>query len=726
MSHRYRFPSLLSALPAVVILSGMASLDAADVAPATADDRAAVSGFPQVTQFRLLRPHFRAFESGWSTDRLSAPPAGVEWISFQDLQPVQPQVQQPLAAPRSQTPAQRATMSRLFAGGAPRSNLRLASRPVARRTAADSVLGIEATFRAATDAGNLLGKSPRLRGLATQQRSPIITDIRVRGRRTGQLVASGSYWVPARIDLDTMLSKLDSHIVEEIEVISGPYSVLHGPGFSFIDVKLRESPRSAEGVQSGGSAILEYKTNGEQWHGRQRVWYADTDYGITFSYGHRTGSDYSIGGGNGEIPSSYKSRDLNLAIGFDLEEGGSLEFNYLRLDQTDVELPGQAFDIDVLVTDGFDVTWTLPGGDWYDRAVIEGWYNQTEFEGTLDPDRKQRLIPVFGVPIGNLGRVFGTTDVESLSTGYQARLAWDTADGGKLIAGTDLRFLRQDLEELVKPENDQDFTSSPIPRSYQADPGLFLQFNSNVECLGTLDAGLRFDWVGTDVLIDPDTMVGLPIGPLREKLGFANGDLNRDFQLWSGFVTVERELSERLNGSVGFGYSERPPTLTELYSAAPFLFLLQNGLNILSGAPGLKPSRLYQLDAGLEYQNLQFRGGIDGFHAWGRDVVTFDAENVDVFTTGGQQVDLKSVNAELVTLVDIESFCEVRLSECLTGFATLAWTQGTDRRRNAPGRITPAGETLPSKEPLPGISPLTSTCGLRLALPGHSCATREY
>jgi hypothetical protein len=50
---------------------------------------------------------------------------------------------------------------------------------------------------------NLLGESTFAVGLGIQRRNPIVNDLRVRGSRIGSLGASGSYWVPARIDLDT-------------------------------------------------------------------------------------------------------------------------------------------------------------------------------------------------------------------------------------------------------------------------------------------------------------------------------------------------------------------------------------------------------------------------------------------------------------------------------------------------------------------------------------------
>ena len=38
------------------------------------------------------------------------------------------------------------------------------------------------------------------------------------------------------MDLDTMLNKIDSRIVNDITVIKGPYSALYGPGSNFVDV----------------------------------------------------------------------------------------------------------------------------------------------------------------------------------------------------------------------------------------------------------------------------------------------------------------------------------------------------------------------------------------------------------------------------------------------------------------------------------------------------------
>ncbi len=77
----------------------------------------------------------------------------------------------------------------------------------------DAVLGNEAGLRVTTDTGNLINKTHSVRGVASQQRTPIVTDTRIRGERVGQVLAAGSFWAPVRMDLDTMMSKLDSRLI---------------------------------------------------------------------------------------------------------------------------------------------------------------------------------------------------------------------------------------------------------------------------------------------------------------------------------------------------------------------------------------------------------------------------------------------------------------------------------------------------------------------------------
>jgi outer membrane receptor protein involved in Fe transport len=689
-------------------------------------------------------------KAGWSVDRLREPPAGVQWISFytlQDLQPVQPEVQQPLSAPQPQTPAQRATTNRIFAGGAPRSNLKLVSRPVARRTAADSVLGIESKARSASDGGSLLGRSTRGKGVTAQRRSPIITDPRIRGSRVGQLAASGSHWVPARVDLDTILSKVDSRIISDIAVIKGPYASRYGPGFAFLDFELQASPRSNGGTEIGGSTSLDYQTNGERWYGRQTVTVAEEDWGVQFGYGHRTGSDYDSGDGIG-IPSSYKSRDMNLIFGWDIADGQSVEAYWLHQDQTDVELPGQAFDIDSSVTNAFGATWVDETTCWADRVELETWYNETQLTGSSQRAGKRRIFPFL-----NEINFIGNTDVESISTGARMEAGWELDPDRNLVAGIDLRVVRQDVDEnssrqfvfidpLPPPD---DIDNSPLPRSASVNPGLFVEMTDTSMDGLTLTTGARIDIVTTEVLSGAGQTSQLGISPPQTSLANILGtdDFHQEFGLWSAFLNGEFEADDNWRVQFAAGHGQRAPNLTELYTAESFMFLLQSGLNTVTGDPRLNPERRWQIDLGTTYDDDQFHFGINGYHAWVQDRITF--ENFGFETNGLntiEQTNLKYVNTDRARIYGFEADAEYEFNNWLSVFGTVSFVEGVDETRNGNfvtlqrqgdnesirdpsfnrgssqnGNISVTGNSnrgvdVP-QESLPGVPPLESRVGVR-------------
>lgn len=630
----------------------------------------------------------------------------------------------------------------LFARSRSRRALSRAAR--SRRTATDIVLGSEARSRAASDSGSLLGKSPSALGLGTQKRTPVVTDTRIRGSRVGRLGATGSYWVPARIDMDTMLSKIDSRLIDNMLIIKGPYSAQHGPGFSVIDVQLLGSPRFDSGWESHAASGLNYKTNGQQWYGRQTVWGGDETFGFRVDYGHRTGNDYHSGDGSG-IPSSYKSRELDVAMGVDLDEDSVLEFHYLRMDQTDVEFPGQAFDINFLVTDAYELQYVQVDQENYDRLEIDGWYNRTRFEGDAQRSGKRRQFPLFDAI-----QYLGFTDVNSASTGFRTAVSWgDEQDDSQLTAGVDLRHLRQELNEFSRigdpPVQQTDFptigdVNSPIPRSRSTNPGIFAEHELALDDSLSLTTGVRVDWSSAEVTDNPEKLSavgsGTPPGTLADILG--TDDFTQDFQLWSTFATLRWELGDGWALSTAAGHAQRPPTLTELYAAQTFLFLLQNGQNTATGDPELAPERLWQVDVGLELDQGAVRGGLSGFHAWIEDYITFENLRVFVGPPAGQveQVSLQYVNTDLATLAGAEAYLEFDYNESITPFVTLSYVEGRDHDRRGsfaskrsnngqPKEKTPglprgfySGVPGGAKEPLPAIVPLESRVGFRLHPPG--------
>lgn len=647
------------------------------------------------------------------------------------LQPRPLLVPQPEAVPQVQLPG--AANSRLIGSsfGSGLGGALAAGGGSIRRVGSSSVPAGEARARSTSDAGSVLDRTPMLLGVGVQRRTPIVSDPRIRGSRVGTLAASGSYWVPARIDLDTMLSKIDSRIISDITVIKGPYSSLYGPGSNFIDVQLATTPRYAE-PEIHGSTSGDYKTNGQQWYGRQTFWGGDDHSGFRIGYGHKGGSTYQSGNGD-DIPAGYQSRDFDLAYGYDFTPNSHIELHYLRLDQTDVLFPGQAFDINYLVTDAFEVNYELTDSDFSDRLRIETWYNRTRFTGDASRPTKRMEFPLY-----NFLGFQGTTDVDSLSTGSRVLSTWEHSPSATTTAGLDFREIRQELSEfaiapllgVTTPSN------SPVPRSSTANPGLFFEHVERPSDTLEITVGSRVDLVDAELNASAASIaaVGLsnPQAPLSNLLGTSQYD--RNYALVSFFLTSEYAATDNWTLTAAAGSGQRAPNLTELYAAGPFMFLMQNGLNTVTGDPTLKPERTWQIDLGTQYKSENASFGLTGFHAWTQNFITY--ENVSVFRgppAGAiEQVNLQFVNTDLATFGGFETHAQYEVNPWLTPFATMSYVAGTDKTRNGDFATIPGSANAPktenhnevrgqnsgiigtNTEPLPQILPLQSRLGVRV------------
>ena len=607
-----------------------------------------------------------------------------------------------------------------------------------------------AALRAQHDAATLLRDVP---GVTVDAHAPNIHETSLRGRRLGQLPAKGSYWFPARLDLDTMLSKIDSTMVENIVVYRGPYSTLYGPGLAFYDLELLRAPQYdvGSGFQSHSTSLLQYETNGEQWNGRQAFWGGDETWGFRGGYSHRGGSDYETGNGT-ELPSSYKSRQADVALGGWLTPDSRIDVQYIRLDQTDVEFPGQFFDINALVTDAVEATYEVQNQPMFDVFTADLWYNRTDFYGDNLRPGKRRILPldqiVFEIPDPNPQNPGGTlrgtrsfnsfTDVASYSTGFRAAMGWGDRDGDFLIAGADMRYLSQRIDENNQTAfTTQEFDAggnpfsppmtdvvrdveNPLPKAHSANPGLFSEWSRPLSEQVSMRAGSRIDAVGTDAATFNDGV------NLEEALG---GPFDQNFNLGAAFFTLDYQATESITYNTGVGFAMRPPVMTELYAVGPFIAVLpQYVFTSVFGDPLLDSEQMLQADIGVSADYGDVRGGVQGYHAWVEDYITLD------FLDTGFSSAYAYVNTPLATLIGCEAYGECDLTSMLSAFSTLSYVEGRDLSRTStisrqrqviqPGAQSdqrsqplfapPGPPPTNDHEPLPVMAPLVGRIGCRL------------
>lgn len=572
------------------------------------------------------------------------------------------------------------------------------------------IFGSEATQLRTLEVGNLLYKSNNADGIAAQKRTPVASDVRIRGSRAGQNIGSGSLWNPGRQDLDTALNKIFSYNIDRLTLIKGPYSVRMGPGFNFVDMEFQKAPISST-PGWGGMTSVDYDTNGEIFYGRQQVWGGDGDWGARVNYGHGTGNDYEDGLGV-TLPSSFKSRDLFVSLGRRLDDDRHLEFSYIRLDQTDVEFPGLVYDINALVTDGFELEYDDRSGTMADRFFGEVWYNRTRFDGdTLRPGKNTQipqLQTTFFSPDGISG--FAVTDVDGSSLGGRWMWTWEQ-QCAEFTVGTDVLYIDQTLNDIEPflPPTDNNF---PIPHSNAWDIGFFADYTRIVTSQLTVEAGARADVMNTR---SSEYTEGVPVPASLLK----NSGLDQDFTMWSAFMTGRYDVNTNWSFSLGGGFAQRPPTLTELYADQSFIGTLQQGLTFVDGDPLLQSEKLRQIDASVDWSSQNVRASLNGFYSWIEDYITYDLVS-PADPEFGLVNGVTFVNTDLATLSGFEANGEMDLTSALTGFGKISFVEGRDHTREKGARQL--GGLLRSNvfgdhEPLPGIMPMQTILGLRLKDP---------
>jgi len=393
---------------------------------------------------------------------------------------------------------------------------------------------------------------------------------------------------------------------------------------------------------------------------------------------------------------------------------------------------GSLNDLDYVKTDGYEVEFNAVDALGADSIVAEGWYNQTFLEENAQRSGKRQQIPFL-----DRNGIILTTEANNFSTGYSYAMTWGDEGGDHISAGTDLRYLNQEMNEFSEATQANPIsgmfvfgmgqTNVPIPESHWSNPGLFVEGQRQVGDRVTVRAGSRFDWVSADATNDADGAFATnPANNVQEFFGVDS--LDREFEAVSVFLTADMMINENWTLVAGGSYAMRPPTLYELYSAAPFVLTIpQFATSAVFGSPNLDKEERQQVDLGFRAEYCRSRFGATGYFAQIRDYITVDriidnsVDPLDTFPIFG------FVNTERATLAGFEAYGEYDVNRWLTAFGNLSYTEGRDHtaddnnyfgdNQNFDFSLARTGQAR--KQPLPVISPMEGRVGIRLKDPNE-------
>ena len=209
---------------------------------------------------------------------------------------------------------------------------------------------------------------------------------------------------------------------------------------------------------------------------------------------------------------------------------------------------------------------------------------------------------------GTQNTVNGTTLGDNVSSGTRAVMLYGEVDDRYLRLGADLHYLEQGIREnyLITTQrtypawtHDRPNFFTNLPFSRLRNEGLFAEYGFPLlDGWNVAATGGRADWSDTNVLrseVRPDTNLDVD-------------ELVQHDDLYSYYLTNELKLNDVWTLNLGYGYAQRPPTLTERYADGVFIGVLQSGFTRVIGDPALRPERDFQLDAGLNAKYDNFRG----------------------------------------------------------------------------------------------------------------------
>jgi iron complex outermembrane receptor protein len=570
---------------------------------------------------------------------------------------------------------------------------------------AEAETGEGLRISAPSDLGQMLQDSENIQTVGTQRRSQSTFDPRIRGYHYQQIYtqAEGEYYLPARLDLDSMLNKIDPSLVESVTVIPGPYGLTRGPGFAFIDVDLIDTPRYCDCPQMHGRIGLDGKSNGGQHAERIMVMGGGSDYGFLMHYGNRMGSDYRAGNGL-QIPSSYQSQNVVMQFGFDVSPYTKIEMRYNHFNMGPTEYYLQFFDIRNLRTNSGNVIMTTEdpcnGSVW----VNQFWSNATDFQGDNagagKTDVRNRILGALGAETGVdfSGQTFFADVAGDVgSHGVRSMKTYGDSTAEQIKIGADFRYIAQSTEERFDIEDvpgdvltdDQQMFATGMPRSVMSDPGIFTEISLPWSSYFRTTGGLRVDWSSTH----------RAAGYVPRNAGVTGDTGNeRNDLLGAGYLAADLDLTCEWSARLSAGYAERSPNLVDRYGDGVFISMMQNGFNRVIGQSTVDKERACQVDASLrgDYDYCRIRAS--AFYSWIYDYNTYFSIGLDDNPPTGAAL-LFATNTPLATLQGWELYGDYDLNEQWSVFGTLQYVQGDD---------------VTIGLPLPGIYPMESRLGLRV------------
>ncbi|GAA5521398.1 TonB-dependent receptor [Aliifodinibius salicampi] len=532
------------------------------------------------------------------------------------------------------------------------------------------------------DSGELLRS---VNGVDAVRRGPVGLDPVVRGLRETEV---GTYLDGTRIfpagpaRMDSPLSHLDPTMIENIEIVKGPYALSWGAG-NMSAIRVETKSLNNLNTAFGGNLTSGYDSNFNTLEEAASLYGQSGKVGYMVSGAWRTGDDYASGNGT-NIPGDYLSREIRGKVSYEVTSNSRITASLGYQNQEDIDYPGRLLDATYFNTYNGSLDW-----EWnpenniirnlqakaYINNVSHGMDNDNKPTAQPDPDR----MPPFALDV--------EVEADNYVSGGKLAAMIETGDQWDWEVGTDIYSSYRDAtRRLSRRDNGQKlFFDLMWPEATITDLGIFNRLSYSFSEKLSATATGRMDFVRADAdtisqFFEQNIATNLDS---REANFSASGTLNYQFfDFWSvglglGSVVRTADATER--------YSDRIPA-SKAQMSAEFV-----------GNPDLEPERSTQADLWLNgrYENINL--SLNGFVRHMDNYITLEATNFPKRLPLSPETVYQYINGSARFAGFDISAC-YRIVEPLTINSSLSYLWGQDTELD---------------EPALGVSPLSGTVGLR-------------
>ncbi|CAH8283211.1 iron complex outermembrane receptor protein [Mariniflexile fucanivorans] len=347
------------------------------------------------------------------------------------------------------------------------------------------------------------------------------------------------------------MDPITTHIIPEeiakIEIIKGPYTVRYGATFGGI-VNLVTQKTDYEELGLHGKVSGGYESNGNSLVNLVQLQYIQNKYDIVANAGYRDFGNYEDGDGV-EIPSSFRSTDYGLKMGYNFSDDQRLQAHWRQSFGRDVLHAALPMDTEYDNSSIISLDYTLDNMGEIAKALTAKVYYSYVDHLMTNNNRPSFMMTE------------SSSAVDATTAGGKIELNWHPIEKLNVFSGLDAMHVARDggRTRLVKIMNG---TTLPTPRtfndkvwqdSYINDFGVFTEAKYSLNSKTVLTAGMRYDNVTADIQ-DP------------EEDFAAMYDLEkRTEHNISGTVSVKKVVSNRFTLEAAYGRGVRSANMIERF-----------------------------------------------------------------------------------------------------------------------------------------------------------------